>query len=1344
MMSTALGCAIALSPAAIADPVVIGPTAGTVTIGSAEAPVSATGNGDDAAIIGISTDADVIIYSNTVTNNGDQGIFAAAPQGTVTINSGTVNLQGDSTAIVVDTAQGITINSGTINATEEEAAGIRAIAASRNSIDDDDITGLNDGAISITSGTITASTDAIGAAGNGAITINSQSITTTGDDALSLYVHAGAGDVTITSGSIIASGEEAYGIAVTHQEEFDEALPEATTAGTGALSITSGSIEASGSGSTGIVAQHSGAITINSGTIAMGSDGDAIIAETAIYDEDIYGNDVLVSDLGGAIDINSTSITAQGGDGISARSGSGAITIDSGAITINDIEGDGDDTAAIFASSDSGAILIRSQSVSISSPTDDENESDLGAIRAFSDTGNVTIDNGSVVSDAAGRSGIYVDTGGDTVITSQSITTSGARAHGIYVDPDSHGGNVTINTGSISATGDYSTAVFVRNADSATIDITGTLSANNSEDVVVALMGNDVNTVTQHGGGIVNGYVAAIGGTNAVHLNGDSSAADAGQVIAAYDGFQTLSVDRGYWLAKDRISSFDSATVAAGATIELREVELPDGYYSPVEVAHVENNGTIIFNNASDVASDRSSFDEVSISGTGDVRWVGSGTYRVDSDGVAHTGTTYVDDGRIILTGTLVSDVVTSGNGIFQLGDGGTAGEFQQNLINNGTFIFARSDDYDFGGDLSGTGSIIKQGSGVLTLSGNYSYTGTTAVQGGSVRLLSVLDADSSLDVLDGTIDLSGTSQNVASLNMANGGTVNATGASLTVGQLSGTGGTIDISNGALTVEQSSAETSRFAGRITGNGGFTKSGSGDLKLEGDSDYTGPTTVSGGRLSVNGSITSPVTVTSGATIGGRGTIGALEVQAGGFLAPGNSIDTLTVSGDITLAAGSVYEVEVNADGRSDRIVATGEANIAGAQLFVSPEAGSYALNTSYVILQADGGVNGEFTGPGIANDFAFLTPSLSYGGNSVTLVLRNNGLAFSSIAATPNQQAVAGALTAAGAGSTLYDSFATSFLSTAEARAAFDSLSGEVHAAIPTALVDEGRQIRRAFLNRDIAPDLQGAMIWGQVIGSWSESDGPANIQKLRSDRTGVLAGLETGGNGFRIGAGFGYADSDISVGAADGDVKTKTAGVYGGWASDRASIKLGGAYSWHDIDSTRRTALPGAPATVEGDYKGHTSQLFGELSFALVDGPVSLSPVAGLAWSRTHTKGFTESGGTTALAVDARTRELTFATLGLKAGGEAPISATARFLPRLSVLWQYGWGDRDGIATARFAGTTTPFTVEGARLARNSVLIDGGFDVAFGSNVRLGVSYSGAVSSRWADHGVRGNFSFSF
>lgn len=1343
MMSTALGCAVALAPQGMAAPIVYGPKAGPVTIGSAASPVSAEGDGNDAAITGISTDNNVNIYSDRVTNTGEQGIFGAAPQGIVAIDSRTVTLEGDSTAIVVDTAQGISIRSGTINATGTEAAGIRAIAASRTSIDDDDISGLNNGAIFITSDSINAGTDAIGAAGHGAITIDTRSITTTEDDALSLYVHSGAGDVAITSGTIKMAGDDAFGIAVTHQEEFDEALPEAMTAGTGVLSIASGSIEAAGAGSTGIVAQHSGDITIRSGTVSVGSGGDGILAETAIYDEDANGDDFLVSDRGGSIDIASTSLTAQGGDGITARSGTGSIAIDNGTVTIADVNGDRAATTAIKATSASGAISIRSQNISISSPTNDDAETDLGAIRAFSESGNVTVDSGSILSAADGRSGIYVDTGGDATITSASITTSGARAHGIHIDPETRAGAITIDTGAITTTGADAAAVHVSNSASTAIDITGALSSTNAHGVAVALLGNGANTVTQHSGGTVNGLVYADGGINAVHLEGEANALNSRQVMAAFEGFQNLAVDRGYWLAKDEISNFDSASVAAGATIELREVHLPDGYYSPVEVARVVNNGTIIFNNASDVPTDRSSFDNVNITGTGDVRWVGSGTYRVDSNGAAHTGTTYIDNGRIILTGTLVSDVVTSDNGIFQLGNGGASGEFQQDLVNNGTFIYARRDDYDFGGDLSGSGSLIKQGAGVLTLSGNYSYTGTTTVEAGALRLRTTLNEASDLEVSGGTLDLGGTHQNIASLSMTSGSTVIASGASLTVGQLSGTGGTIDISNGTLNVDQNSA-THSFAGRITGNGEFTKSGIGDLKLESDSDYSGPTTVRGGRLSVNASIASPVTVASGAIIGGSGRIGTLGVRSGGFVAPGNSIGTLSVNGNVTLATGSIYEVEVNADGHSDKIVATGQAHISGAQLFVSPQAGSYALNTSYTVLEAAAGVDGEFAGAGVANDFAFLTPTLNYGGNSVTLLLRNNGLAFTSIAATTNQKAVAGALTAAGSGSILYNSFASSLLSTAEARAAFDSMSGEVHAAIPTALVDENRQLRRAFLNRELTADLLGPAIWGQVIGSWAQSDGPAGIQKLTSNRTGLLTGIEIGGNGLRIGAAFGYADTDISMVAANGDVKSKSTGVYGGWANDRMSAKLGGTYSWHDIDTRRQAKFPAAPSTIEADYGGHSAQFFGEFAYKLIDGPVSLSPVAGLAWSRTHTDEITESGGATALSVASRSRELTFTTLGLKAGGEAPISSTTRFLPTLSVLWQHGWGNQAGLAAARFAGTGTPFTVEGAHVGRNGVLIDGGFDVAFGNNVRLGVSYSGAVSNRWADHGVRAGLTFSF
>lgn len=79
-----------------------------------------------------------------------------------------------------------------------------------------------------------------------------------------------------------------------------------------------------------------------------------------------------------------------------------------------------------------------------------------------------------------------------------------------------------------------------------------------------------------------------------------------------------------------------------------------------------------------------------------------------------------------------------------------------------------------------------------------------------------------------------------------------------------------------------------------------------------------------------------------------------------MAPGNSIDTINVVGDISFAAGSFYDVEVNATGQSDRTVATGAANIAGGTVNLLPEAGgTYGIGTTYTIITAGGGVVGTF-------------------------------------------------------------------------------------------------------------------------------------------------------------------------------------------------------------------------------------------------------------------------------------------------------------------------------------------------------------------------------------------------
>jgi autotransporter-associated beta strand protein len=83
---------------------------------------------------------------------------------------------------------------------------------------------------------------------------------------------------------------------------------------------------------------------------------------------------------------------------------------------------------------------------------------------------------------------------------------------------------------------------------------------------------------------------------------------------------------------------------------------------------------------------------------------------------------------------------------------------------------------------------------------------------------------------------------------------------------------------------------------------LTKVGTGTTNLTGTSTYTGSTKVNGGVVAVNGSIASSLltTVNAGGTLGGNGTVGNTTIN-GGALAPGNSIGTLTVAGNLIFTA-----------------------------------------------------------------------------------------------------------------------------------------------------------------------------------------------------------------------------------------------------------------------------------------------------------------------------------------------------------------------------------------------------------------------------------------------------------
>src|SRR5690606_20766839 len=98
---------------------------------------------------------------------------------------------------------------------------------------------------------------------------------------------------------------------------------------------------------------------------------------------------------------------------------------------------------------------------------------------------------------------------------------------------------------------------------------------------------------------------------------------------------------------------------------------------------------------------------------------------------------------------------------------------------------------------------------------------------------------------------------------------------------------------------------------------------GHTTLTGDSSsFTGTTTVYGGTLLLvggldgAGSLGGTIDVLDTARLGGTGAAGSLvSIATGGTLAPGKSIGTLTVAGDVTFAGGSIFEVEIIGGGNT---------------------------------------------------------------------------------------------------------------------------------------------------------------------------------------------------------------------------------------------------------------------------------------------------------------------------------------------------------------------------------------------------------------------------------------------
>jgi len=559
-----------------------------------------------------------------------------------------------------------------------------------------------------------------------------------------------------------------------------------------------------------------------------------------------------------------------------------------------------------------------------------------------------------------------------------------------------------------------------------------------------------------------------------------------------------------------------------------------------------------------------------------------------------------------------------------------------------------------------------------------------------------------------------------------------------------------------------------FAPAFSGPGTINQIAGTTILNTDSSGFYGAVNVTGGRLAVNALLPGGLaTVSGGGILGGTGVVGGIAAQSGGIVAPGNSIGTLNVAGNVAFGQGSVYQVELNATGQSDQILASGTAALNGGTVQALATPGAYGPSNQYTILTAAGGIGGSFAGLDGPASTLFLTYDLNYDPNHVYLDVDRSAVSFASVGTTPNQIATGGGAESLGSGSPLYDAIAE-LTTPAAAQAAFDQLSGEIHASTKGMLLDDSRFIRDAATSRiaaafgdagvaalpvmaygdggpeTVAVDTDRFAVWGQAFGSWGNTDSDGNAAAFDRSTGGLLAGADSLIGGWRVGVLGGYSHSNFDADDRNSSGKSDNyhVGLYGGTNWGAIAFRSGAAYSWSRISTKRAVGFDGFADALSADYDAGTAQVFGELAYKLDASRFSFEPFANLAYVDVKTDGFSETGGAAALTSAGSSTDATFTTLGLRGstglmlGG---IDTTARGM----LGWRHAFGDVTPTSTLAFAGGDA-FTIAGVPIARDAAVVEAGFDLKMAANATLGLSYTGQFGGGATDSGANASLSVKF
>ena len=347
----------------------------------------------------------------------------------------------------------------------------------------------------------------------------------------------------------------------------------------------------------------------------------------------------------------------------------------------------------------------------------------------------------------------------------------------------------------------------------------------------------------------------------------------------------------------------------------------------------------------------------------GDVT-VNTGELGIGGAGVF--GHASVTGGTLKITGSSTgASFTTDGDGVLQIGSGGTAGSINDaNIANGGGVVFNRSDAVTYSGVISGTGDFTASGAGTLALNVAQTYTGTTSIDN-SVVTAGVANAFMSQSVLY----LGGAGSGTSAFEM-NGRDQQAGGLTFTAGshtrEIRNNG-----ANATLTLNVDGGESYAWNANFSGSNSINlvKAGDGTQSFGRSGAYNtaiGDVTVNAGELIWNNNNaatqTGVVTVNAGGTLSGSGFLGG-AVTIGGALNPGNSPGIMSFAEDLTLLSTATTTLEL--DGTTsgthyDVLLGDSGNSLTAAGALTITLGYTAALNDSFLVFEDWSTLTGSFS------------------------------------------------------------------------------------------------------------------------------------------------------------------------------------------------------------------------------------------------------------------------------------------------------------------------------------------------------------------------------------------------